>query len=45
MRTCAPRERAYSFKVSIIAYLDWQTRFIKILAFKTAKVAWIPELI
>ncbi len=27
------------------AYLDWQTRFIKILAFKTAKVAGISELI
>lgn len=27
------------------AYLDWQTRFIKILAFKTAKVARISELI
>jgi hypothetical protein len=27
------------------AYLDWQTRFIEILAFKTAKVARISELI
>lgn len=27
------------------SYLDWQTRFIKILAFKTAKVAGISELI
>jgi hypothetical protein len=27
------------------AYLEWQTRFIKILAFKTAKVAGISELI
>jgi hypothetical protein len=34
-----------SIKASIIAYLDWQTRFIKILAFKTAKVARISELI
>jgi hypothetical protein len=27
------------------AYVNWQTRFIKILAFKTAKVAGISELI
>jgi hypothetical protein len=27
------------------AYLDWQTRSVKILAFKTAKVAGISELI
>jgi hypothetical protein len=26
-------------------YLDWQTRFIRILAFKTAKAAGISELI
>jgi hypothetical protein len=45
MRTCAPRGRADSFKASIIGYLDWQTRSIKILAFKTAKVARISEMI
>jgi hypothetical protein len=27
------------------AYLDWQTRFIKVLAFETAKAARISELI
>jgi len=29
----------------MVLYLDWQTRFIKILAFKTAKIAGISELI
>ena len=33
------------FPLGLNAYLDWQTRFIKILAFKTAKVAGISELI
>src|SRR5271155_3258089 len=30
--------------MGIDAYFDWQTRFMKILALKTAIVAWISEL-
>jgi len=37
--------RGLSPTSALNAYLDWQTRFIKILAFKTAKVAGISELI
>lgn len=29
----------------LTAYLDWQTRFVKILAFKSAKAARISKLI
>ena len=35
----------FSSRSVLNAYVDWQTRFIKILAFKTAKVAGISELI
>jgi hypothetical protein len=34
-----------SSRSALSAFLDWQTRFIKILAFKTAKAARISELI
>jgi hypothetical protein len=40
------RKEAQLFARSgLSAYLDWQTRFIKIFAFKTSKVAGISELI
>jgi len=39
-------DRSVGFSRSELnSYLDWPTRFIKILAFKTAKVAGISELI
>jgi hypothetical protein len=37
--------RNFFSRSGLNAYLDWQTRFIKIPAFKTAKVARISELI
>ncbi len=39
------RRQAFSTFSTSTRYLDWQPRFIKILAFKTAKVAGISELI
>jgi len=39
------RTRQFLSRSGLNAYLDWQTRFIKVLAFKTAKAARISELI
>ncbi len=36
---------SYRLLQAIDAHLDWKTRFVKILAFKTAKSAGISELI
>jgi hypothetical protein len=40
-----PSQGIFFSRSGLNAYVDWQTGFIKILAFKTAKVAGISELI
>jgi predicted nucleic-acid-binding protein len=37
--------KANFFHSVLNTYFDWKARFVKILAFKTAKVAGISELI
>jgi hypothetical protein len=51
LSSCRDRDSQYAIcsrsalRTGLNAHVDWQTRFIKILAFKTAKIAGISELI